>query len=63
MKKSADRDATWSTIILFLVCGVLIGFLGSSLYWKYQAEKEISRALTGKHFVDTNGRLYYVKEK
>ena len=48
---------------MFLVCGVLIGFLGSSLYWKYQAEKEISRALTGKHFVDTNGRLYYVKEK
>ena len=63
MEKGTLLDVGWTTVILLLVCGVLIGLLGSSLYWKGQAEKEISRALTGKHFIGSNGGLYYTPMK
>ena len=60
---SANNKLMYSTMIILFVCGVLIGFLGSSLYWRGEAEKEISQVLSGKHFIDSRGNLWVTPKK
>jgi hypothetical protein len=61
MKK--DRNNIVTMMVLCVICGSLIGFIGGSLHWKAQAEKEISRILSGKFFVDPKGRVFSVSKK
>jgi len=56
--KNTNYKLASATMLLFFVCGMLIGYLGSSLYWKKEAEAEIHRVLSGKHFVDGEGSLW-----
>ena len=56
--KDTNHKLISLTMLFIFICGMLIGYLGSSLYWKKEAEEEIHRVLSGKHFVDESGGLW-----